>query len=69
MKRRIDSDLSAAIEKSCRGFLDDTYCCHEKTGRIGRGADIADFGVLRIYIAEPVWTIIASGEIIQKKKK
>ena len=52
MKRRIDSDLSAAIEKSCRGLLDDTYCCHEKPGRIGRGADIADVGVLYICIAE-----------------
>ena len=62
MKRRIDSDLGAAIEKSCRGLLVHRCCCDEKAGCIGGGADIADFGVLHIYIATLVQPIIASSK-------
>jgi len=62
MKCRIGSDLSAAIEKSCRCVFVDRYCCDEKAGCIGGGADIADFGVLHIYIATLVQPIIASSK-------
>ena len=48
MKQRIDSDLSAAIKKSCRRTVVDTCCCNDQSGCIGEGADIADFGVLHI---------------------
>jgi len=51
MKRRIGSDLSAAIEKSCRGLLVDRCFCNEKAGCIAGGAGIAGFGLLHICIA------------------
>ena len=59
MKQRIDSDLSAAIEKSCRRAVVDTCFCNDQAGCIGRGADIADFGVLHICTATLVQAIIA----------
>ena len=62
MKQRIDSDLSAAIKKSCRGLLVDRFCCNEKAGCIGGGADIADFGVLYICTATLVQPIIAGAK-------
>ena len=59
MKQRIDSDLGAAIEKSCRGLLVDTGSCNDKSVCIDGGADIADFGVLQICAATLAQPIIA----------
>jgi len=59
MKRRFDSDLSAAIKKSCRGLLVDTGSCNDQAGCIGGSADIADFRVLHIYTATLAQPIIA----------
>ena len=69
MKQRIDSDLGAAIKKSCRGLLVDTCCCNDQPVCIAGGANIADFGVLHICIAELARSIIASGERARKKNK
>jgi len=49
MKRRIGSDLSAAIKKSCRRAVVDRCFYNDHAGGIGGGADIADFGVLYIF--------------------
>ncbi|MGB2865152.1 MAG: hypothetical protein WBC05_17620 [Sedimentisphaerales bacterium] len=57
MKQRFDSDLSAAIKKSCRRAVVDTRCCNDQSMCIGGGADIADFGVLHICtatLAQPI---------------
>jgi len=60
MKRRIGSDLSAAIKKSCRRAVVDRCFCNEKAGGIDGGADIADFGVLYIFTETLAQLIIAS---------
>lgn len=59
MKQRIDSDLRAAIKKLYRRVVVDICFCNYKAVCIGRGADIADFGVLHIYTAALVQAIIA----------
>jgi len=59
MKRRIDLNLSAAVEKSCRRAVVDTGSCNDQVGRIGGGADIADFRLLHICITELTQSIIA----------
>jgi hypothetical protein len=46
MKQRIGSDLSAAVEKSCRGLLVDTCFCDDQAGCVAGGADIGDFRLL-----------------------
>ena len=38
-----------------------------RAGRIAGGADLADFRLLRIYIAEPVFQIIIEGKKKMKK--
>jgi len=56
-KRRIDSDLSAAV-KNLRGrAVVVTDCCNEKVGGIGGVADTADFRLLHIRtetLAQPI---------------
>jgi hypothetical protein len=47
-KQRFDSDLSAAIEKLCRGFVVDRRFYNDQAGGIGGGADIVDFEMLQI---------------------
>ena len=68
MKRRIGSDLGAAIKKSCRGAIVDRCCCNEKPVCIAGGADIADFGVLSICITEQAQPLIPGAERLEKKK-
>jgi hypothetical protein len=41
MKRRIDSDLGAAIKKSCRRAVVDTCFCNDQAGCIGGGSDFS----------------------------
>jgi hypothetical protein len=60
MKRRIGSDLSAAIKKSCRRAVVDRCFYNEKAGGIDGGADIVDFGVLYIF-SETLARLITAG--------
>ena len=48
MKQRYDPDLSAAIEKSCKGFLVNTIFCNDQAMCIAEGANFADFRLLQI---------------------
>jgi hypothetical protein len=59
MKQRIDSDLSATIEKLCSRLIVDTRFCNDQAVCIAGGADIADFRVLHICNATLVQPIIA----------
>ena len=58
MKQRIDSDLSAAIKKSCRRTVVDTCCCNDQAWCIGMDGSIADCGVLHICTATLARSII-----------
>ena len=60
MKQGIDSDLSAAIKKSCRRAVVDRCFYNDHAGGIDGGADIADFGVLHICVVTLAQPIIAS---------
>jgi len=62
MKQRIDSDLSAAIEKSCRRTVVDTCCCNDQAWCIGMDGSIADCGVLHICTATLARSIITCGK-------
>ena len=67
MKRRIDSNLSAAIKKSCRGLLVDTCFCNDQADCMAGGADIADFRVLCTCITEQSRPLIPGTERTRKK--
>jgi len=58
MKQRIDSDLSAAIKKSCRRTVVDTCCCNDQAWCIGMDGSIAGCGVLHICTATLARSII-----------
>ncbi len=58
MKQRIDSNLSAAIKKSCRRTVVDTCCCNDQAWCIGMDGSIADCGVLVICTATLARSII-----------
>ena len=61
MKQRIDSDLSAAIKKSCSRIVVDTCCRNDQAWCIGMDGSIADCGVLHICtatLARPIITCV-----------
>ncbi|MHC4173502.1 MAG: hypothetical protein ACYST5_11245 [Planctomycetota bacterium] len=58
MKQRIDSDLSAAIKKSCRRTVVDTCFCNDQAWCIGMDGSIADCEVLHICTATLARSII-----------
>ena len=58
MKQRIDSDLSAAIKKSCSRIVVDTCCRNDQAWCIGMDGSIADCGVLHICTATLARSII-----------
>jgi hypothetical protein len=59
MKQRIDSDLSATIEKLCSRLIVDTRFCNDQAVCISGDSNIVDFRLLRICYTTLAQSIIA----------